>query len=107
LRNKTNTAEAGATPKLTTSANESSSLPRGEDTPKRRAEKPSKKSNTAAINTQITTPKKFSEKAIVRAMHPEKRFIMVNALGICFFIFKINLRDNFQFTPVSIHTRKK
>ena len=37
----------GATPKVTTSASESSSLPIGELTPKRRALMPSKKSKTA------------------------------------------------------------
>ena len=37
----------GATPKVTTSARESSSLPMGEETPRRRAVMPSKKSKTA------------------------------------------------------------
>ena len=39
--------EEGATPKVTSSASESSSLPIGDDTPRRRALIPSKKSKTA------------------------------------------------------------
>ena len=42
-----NTIADGASPKVMSSARESSSLPMGEDTWRSRAEKPSKKSKTA------------------------------------------------------------
>jgi len=42
----------GSNPKLTMSASESSSLPIGDDTLRNRAAKPSKKSNTPAVQTK-------------------------------------------------------
>ena len=49
-----NTIAAGATPKVTSSASESSSLPMGELTPSRRALIPSKKSNTAPATIHMS-----------------------------------------------------
>jgi hypothetical protein len=81
-----NNAVAGATPKLTTSANESSSLPRGENVFRILAAIPSRKSKRAAMATQITTPSKLLLKAIVIAIQPENRFRSVKIFGTCFLI---------------------
>ena len=51
-----NTIAPGATPKLTTSANESNSFPNGEYAFKARAAKPSKKSKTPEINIANIAP---------------------------------------------------
>ena len=53
---KLNSIIPGATPKLTTSANESSSFPMGENAFKSRAAKPSKKSKTAAMKIATIAP---------------------------------------------------
>jgi len=53
---KLNNIIPGATPKLTKSASESSSFPRGEYAFKRRAAKPSAKSNTEAMKMAIIAP---------------------------------------------------
>lgn len=55
----TKSTDEGATPKLTMSESESSSLPTGENDPVSRAVKPSRKSKTAAATT--------SQKAVCRS----------------------------------------
>lgn len=83
---RTKSADAGATPKLTTSARESSSTPSFEDTPRARAVSPSKKSNPAATTIHQNAASKWWPKAMVMAMHPETRLRRVTILGICFLI---------------------
>ena len=80
------TADAGATPKLTTSASESSSTPSLEETPNDRAAKPSQKSKAAANIIQTTAAEKFPLNAMTMAMQPENRLSSVIILGICFFM---------------------
>ena len=77
---------AGATPKVTSSAKESSSFPMGDDTFNRRADIPSKKSNTAPITIQQSANLASPMKANVVAIHPEMRLQQVILLGICFLI---------------------
>ena len=48
------TIAEGATPNVTSSASESSSLPMGDETPNKRALMPSKKSNTAPMIIHIS-----------------------------------------------------
>jgi len=92
----------GATPKLTTSANESNCLPISEEAFKSLATKPSRKSITAAqpINTDainifsgiITNASAFSLtvkdnpfcKMQTMARQPKTRLSKVKILGICF-----------------------
>ncbi|MPM61057.1 hypothetical protein SDC9_107911 [bioreactor metagenome] len=80
------TADAGAIPKLTTSASESNSTPILEEVPNDRAAKPSQKSKAAANITQMTAAEKFPLNAMTMAMQPENRFSSVIILGICFFM---------------------
>ena len=73
----------GATPKVTTSARESSSFPMGEDTPKARADIPSKKSNTAPSTIISTAQWYWPWNAAPVAIHPQMRLQQVMELGIC------------------------
>ena len=82
----------GATPKLTTSERESSSLPKGPATPKSRATMPSNKSKTAAkkmkIEAQDAELAETSPPPMLQRMErqPHKRLQRVKILGISFFI---------------------
>jgi len=80
---------AGATPKLTISASESSSFPISDLTCNRRAVIPSKKSKT--IPTRIRIAAAVNSPYIARkiASVPEITFIQVIRLGICFLITNI------------------
>ena len=80
-----NITVAGARPKVISSAKESICTPNGEETPKRRATIPSKKSNTAPSTMKSIAYSNFPEKAITHATQPEKRLQQVIAFGICFF----------------------
>ena len=93
----------GATPKLTRSASESSSLPRGEGAWSHRAAAPSKKSKTAARPTSIqaswrplmSVPNTWpivrsNEKAQMQARQPEMRLQRVRVLGTAVMIFRRN-----------------
>lgn len=77
---------AGATPKVTSSASESSSLPIGDETCSRRALMPSKKSNTAPMIIHNNAIFGFPPKANDVAMQPETRLQQVIVFGICFLI---------------------
>ena len=77
---------AGATPKLTISANESSSLPMSEYDFKARAVKPSKKSNVIAAIISHEAIARFPLMAKIIAVKPEARFRQVIVLGMCLFI---------------------
>ena len=80
---------AGATPNVTSSAKESSSLPIGLDTPRTRAVIPSKKSKTAPRMMNSRAISGMPNKANTVATHPEIRLQQVIVFGICFFIFMI------------------
>jgi hypothetical protein len=77
---------AGATPKLTTSARLSSSLPISEYAFSNLAEKPSRKSNiiAATISHEAVTLSPLAAKII--AINPADRLREVIKLGICFII---------------------
>ena len=77
---------AGATPKLTTSARESSSFPMSEYEFSNLAEKPSKKSKimAATINHEAVKRLPFAAKTI--AINPDARLSDVIKFGICFFM---------------------
>ena len=77
---------AGATPNVTSSARESSSLPIGLDTPRTRAVIPSKKSKTAPrmMNSNAISGMPYNANTV--ATHPEMRLQQVIVFGICFFI---------------------
>lgn len=77
-----NTIEAGATPNVTSSASESSSLPIGEETPNKRALIPSKKSNTAPMTIKRNAILAEPERAKVVAIHPDTKLQQVNVFGI-------------------------
>ena len=72
----------GATPKLMSSASESSSLPIAELTLSRRAAMPSKKSKTAAIRIKSPASVKLPVNAKVIDRHPDKAFIKVMVFGM-------------------------
>ena len=78
----------GATPKVTTSASESSSFPIGDDTISSLADIPSKKSKAAPITIHRSAVSNCPWKAKDVAMHPEMRLQEVMVLGICFFTFQ-------------------
>ena len=77
--------EAGATPNVTTSASESSSLPIGLDTPRSRAVNPSKKSKTAPRTMKSRARGSAPPIAKWIAIQPQMRLQQVMELGICFF----------------------
>ena len=81
-----NTMVAGATPKVTSSASESSSLPIGDETCSKRALMPSKKSKTAPMIIHNSAISGFPPKANDVAMQPEMRLQQVIVFGICFLI---------------------
>jgi hypothetical protein len=78
---------AGANPKLTISAKESSCFPKSEPDLSKRATNPSKKSNTAARSTSKAAKEKFpvAEKATEAA--PTAKFKRVIKFGICLTIY--------------------
>ena len=80
------TIKAGATPKVTTSAKESSSLPMGDCTFSNRATMPSKKSNTAPRNMNAAARSRFIFMACQVAKAPQVRLDNVIVFGMCFFI---------------------
>lgn len=75
---------AGATPKLITSARESSSLPISEYAFSSLAELPSRKSNIIAANISQDDMRRFPSRAYSIAINPAARFRIVIKLGICF-----------------------
>ena len=77
---------AGATPKLTTSARLSSSLPRSEYDFSNRATKPSKKSKIMAATISHEATIISPRAAKMTAMKPETRLRDVMKFGICFII---------------------
>ena len=85
---KVKTMAAGATPKVTTSASESSSFPSAPETPKRRAMNPSKKSKTAPRTMNSSAMASAPLMAKWMAMQPQMRLQDVMELGICFFTMK-------------------
>lgn len=78
----------GATPKVTQSASESNSLPMGEDTLRKRADMPSKKSNVAPARIHIKAILASPVKTRQVAMQPEMRLQQVSALGM-FLLMKL------------------
>ena len=72
----------GATPNVTSSAKESSSLPIGELTPSSRALIPSKKSNTAPAMIHTSASWASPHKANKVAMQPDTRLPHVRVFGI-------------------------
>lgn len=76
----------GATPKVMTSASESSSLPMGDDTCRSRAAIPSKKSNMAPMTIHSNDHSNMPRNAKCVAMQPEMRLQQVMLLGICLMI---------------------
>ena len=72
----------GANPKVMSSANESNSFPKGPDTLNKRANMPSKKSNTAPSIMKEMAKVKFSLKAMTLAIQPENKLQQVTALGM-------------------------
>ena len=81
---------AGAIPKLTTSASESSSFPISEYALRSRAEKPSKKSKiiAASISQEAVTISPSEAKSI--EINPAARFREVMKFGICLILEKIS-----------------
>ena len=78
----------GKTPNVTISANESSCLPNSENRFNKRAERPSRKSNTEAIKVKIEAIKTHSNptrNATKIPKNPQDKFAHVNKFGICFF----------------------
>jgi hypothetical protein len=73
--------EAGATPKLTTSAKESSSFPIAEYAFSQRAAKPSKKSKTEATRMKYAAISNLSLNAQTIDKQPQNRFRHVIVLG--------------------------
>ena len=80
------TIVAGAIPKVISSASESICTPNGDDTRRRRATIPSKKSKTAPSTINAIASSKLHLKAITQAIQPENRLQQVIVLGICFLI---------------------
>ena len=78
------TMAAGASPKVMSSASESSSLPIGDDTWSSRALMPSKKSKAAPITIHRSAMSTLPEKAWNVAIHPAMRLQDVSVLGIIF-----------------------
>ncbi len=78
----------GATPKVTQSASESNSLPMGDDTFRKRADMPSKKSNVAPTSMHIKAILASPVKTKQVAMQPEMRLLHVSALGM-FLLMKL------------------
>src|SRR5687768_12925621 len=72
----------GATPKLTTSASESSSTPNSELVFVRRASAPSRPSKITASTISQAAAVKFPSVALMMATKPLNRFIVVKRLGI-------------------------
>ena len=81
---------AGATPKLTASASESSSFPISEYALRIRAEKPSRKSKiiAARISHEAVTGSPLAVKII--EINPAARFREVMKFGICLILEKIS-----------------
>ncbi len=77
-----NRIEAGATPKLTASANESNSLPILEYALSQRAAKPSKKSKTAAAKIKYAAMANCPLKETTIDKQPQNRFIQVIPFGM-------------------------
>lgn len=77
---------AGASPKVITSARESSSTPMGDETFNLRAANPSKKSNMAPAIMKHNAVPYLSAKANLTAMQPQVRLHSVIMFGMCFFI---------------------
>ena len=73
----------GASPKLMMSANESRSLPMGEAAWRRRAARPSRKSNPTAMKMNVAAIGYAPLKAAIVAMQPQIRLQQVRALGMC------------------------
>ena len=72
----------GATPKLMSSASESSSLPMAELTLSKRAAIPSKKSKTAASRMKNPAAVRLPVNANVIDIQPDKAFISVMVFGM-------------------------
>ena len=72
----------GAKPKVMSSAKESSSLPIGDDTLSKRADMPSKKSNTAPTIIHNRAMRISPRKALYVAIQPEIRLQHVIEFGI-------------------------
>ena len=79
-----NTMAEGATPNVTMSARESSYTPIGPDTPRARADSPSKKSKKAPRRIKRNAVVNKWWKAAPVAMHPQTKLQQVMVLGICF-----------------------
>jgi hypothetical protein len=77
---------AGATPKLTTSARLSSSLPISEYALSNLADKPSRKSKIIAKNISHDAVIRFPLAAKIIAMNPEARLRDVIKFGTCFIL---------------------
>lgn len=77
---------AGATPEVTTSASESNSFPRGEDTPNARAANPSQKSKKMPRQISTAAIRSFPSTADHVAHTPQVRLSIVIVLGISFLI---------------------
>ena len=77
---------AGKTPKVTMSANESNCAPIADFAFNKRAEKPSKKSNIAAIPIKYPAQSSWLLKAQTIPKQPQIKLQSVNVLGIAFFI---------------------
>lgn len=102
--------KAGATPKLTTSARLSSSLPISEYALSNLAENPSRKSNiiAARINHEAVIISPFPAKII--AINPDTRFSEVIKFGI-YFILKLDIviqkgskiKKNFVLLLLNLH----
>jgi len=78
---KTYMMEAGATPKLTTSANESSSFPIAEYAFNQQAANPSKKSKTAAARMKYAAISNMLLNDMTTDKQPQNRFKHVNKFG--------------------------
>ena len=74
----------GRTPKLTTSDRESSSFPTSEYAFRSLADKPSQKSKTAARSISTNAVSSFPSKENITPRTPQRRFMEVILLGICF-----------------------
>lgn len=77
---------AGATPKLTTSARESSSFPISEYDFSNLAENPSKKSKIMAATINHEAVKRLPFAAKIIAINPDTRLSDVMRFGICLFM---------------------
>jgi hypothetical protein len=74
----------GNTPNDTQSARESNCFPSSPETFNRRAANPSKKSKTADKTMKYAPERTFPFKTKLIPITPERRFIRVKPLGICF-----------------------